>query len=301
MINRQEIIITCAQKLFNEKGYYSISVQDIIDASGISKGTFYNYFHSKKDLVLAILQHVNDEISIERQHISKSGSKKDKYLLMKQISTKMTIFRKYRVFSLYEALVMENNKDLKEFISNERITEVSWLTQRFIDVFGEEIKRHAFDFATAFLGSLHHQIRISEMISMESKSIEDFIEFNLYYLECAIPMVLEKKRILFPPNAIEIVSPLYLECPSNMLDKIHGLLDTVLVEAQNETTEINEMLQFIQKELKNDEPRLHVIVNVTRILSSSSDLPSELSLHLLELLQYTQMYMKFKNEKAQIN
>ncbi|WP_050615039.1 TetR/AcrR family transcriptional regulator [Bacillus testis] len=297
MLNRQEIIINCAQKLFNEKGYYSISVQDIIDASGISKGTFYNYFHSKKDLVLALLQHVNNEIAIERQFIAKTGSKKDKQLLKEQIAIKMRLFKKYRVFSLYEALVLENNADLKVLISDERVKEVAWLAHRFIDVYGPEINDYAFDLATAFIGSLHQQIRVAEMISLEKKSVDEFIEFNLYYLECALPAIKEKKKILFSESSTKIVSEQYWDCPSNILERICTLIAVLLKDTENEGPEMAEMLHFIQKELKEEQPRLHVVINITKVLTSTPDLPSDLSMLLLELLQFVHMYQKQKQRK----
>jgi AcrR family transcriptional regulator len=44
---------TC--KLFSLKGYMSTSIQDILAASGASKGGLYNHFKSKEDLFQAVL------------------------------------------------------------------------------------------------------------------------------------------------------------------------------------------------------------------------------------------------------
>jgi len=51
----KEHIIEEALKLFSVKGYMSTSITDIIDASGTSKGGFYNHFKSKEDLFYEIL------------------------------------------------------------------------------------------------------------------------------------------------------------------------------------------------------------------------------------------------------
>ena len=48
---RRKEILDMAEKLFYEKGYESTSVQDILDALGISKGGFYHYFESKNALL----------------------------------------------------------------------------------------------------------------------------------------------------------------------------------------------------------------------------------------------------------
>ncbi|NIU47890.1 MAG: TetR family transcriptional regulator, partial [Thermoplasmata archaeon] len=42
-------------ELFNEKGYYNTSVEDICDRMGVAKGLFYYYFKTKEDLVEAIV------------------------------------------------------------------------------------------------------------------------------------------------------------------------------------------------------------------------------------------------------
>ncbi|VDG20457.1 hypothetical protein [Lactobacillus allii] [Lactiplantibacillus mudanjiangensis] len=47
-------ILTNADRLLAEKGYQAMSIVDITKASGIAKGTFYNYFETKEDLLLAL-------------------------------------------------------------------------------------------------------------------------------------------------------------------------------------------------------------------------------------------------------
>jgi AcrR family transcriptional regulator len=59
---RREIIAT-AGSLFSRLGYNQTSIQAIIDAVGIAKGTFYHYFHSKEELLDAL----TDQITTEAQ------------------------------------------------------------------------------------------------------------------------------------------------------------------------------------------------------------------------------------------
>ena len=47
-------ILDAAEKLFFEKGYDATSVQDILDALGLSKGGFYHYFDAKDTLLREI-------------------------------------------------------------------------------------------------------------------------------------------------------------------------------------------------------------------------------------------------------
>ncbi len=48
---RRNEILDAAQHLFFAKGYDETSIQEIIDAVGIAKGTFYHHFESKQELL----------------------------------------------------------------------------------------------------------------------------------------------------------------------------------------------------------------------------------------------------------
>lgn len=51
---RRAQILDAAEKLFFEKGYDRTSVQDILDALGMSKGGFYHYFDAKDAVLRAV-------------------------------------------------------------------------------------------------------------------------------------------------------------------------------------------------------------------------------------------------------
>ncbi|EAO53814.1 Transcriptional regulator, TetR family [Bacillus thuringiensis serovar israelensis ATCC 35646] len=62
MKEKERLIIESAMKLFATKGVNATSVQEIVTASGISKGAFYLYFKSKDELLLATLRYYYDKI-----------------------------------------------------------------------------------------------------------------------------------------------------------------------------------------------------------------------------------------------
>lgn len=47
-------LINTADQLIVQCGYENVSVDDIVKASGIAKGTFYNYFKRKEDLIFEL-------------------------------------------------------------------------------------------------------------------------------------------------------------------------------------------------------------------------------------------------------
>ncbi len=63
----QEEIIRTAQQKMVEVGIRSVSIDDICHELGMSKKTFYVYFTSKDDLILAILDYHYEEVRIGMQ------------------------------------------------------------------------------------------------------------------------------------------------------------------------------------------------------------------------------------------
>ncbi len=59
---RRDEIMDAAQRLVQTKGYDAMTIQDILDALGISKGAFYHYFGSKGELLEGIIERMLGEV-----------------------------------------------------------------------------------------------------------------------------------------------------------------------------------------------------------------------------------------------
>lgn len=57
-------ILSAARKVFAEKGFNDATVDQIAEAGGVSKGTVYLYFPSKRDVYLAALMQGAEELGI---------------------------------------------------------------------------------------------------------------------------------------------------------------------------------------------------------------------------------------------
>jgi AcrR family transcriptional regulator len=55
---RRAAVLEAARSAFSQKGYHATSIDDIIEAAGIARGTFYLYFQSKR----AIFDELLDEL-----------------------------------------------------------------------------------------------------------------------------------------------------------------------------------------------------------------------------------------------
>jgi TetR/AcrR family transcriptional regulator, mexJK operon transcriptional repressor len=62
--SKREKIVRSAAKLFLEKGYDNVSINDIIDAVGGSKGTIYSNFGNKEKLFEAVVEQMCSDVTI---------------------------------------------------------------------------------------------------------------------------------------------------------------------------------------------------------------------------------------------
>src|SRR5919201_2390241 len=48
-------ILRAAEGIFARRDYHEVQMDDVVEASGVGKGTLYRYFPSKQDLFLAVM------------------------------------------------------------------------------------------------------------------------------------------------------------------------------------------------------------------------------------------------------
>ncbi len=61
-IETKQKLLDAADALVTEKGFDAMSVDDIVAACGVAKGTFYHYFESKADLLVYLTRAPYDEL-----------------------------------------------------------------------------------------------------------------------------------------------------------------------------------------------------------------------------------------------
>ncbi|MCL2572752.1 MAG: TetR/AcrR family transcriptional regulator [Defluviitaleaceae bacterium] len=50
-----EMILSASMKLFSEKGFDKTSMQEIVDESGVSKGSIFHHFNSKEEILTTVI------------------------------------------------------------------------------------------------------------------------------------------------------------------------------------------------------------------------------------------------------
>ena len=61
--DRKEQILAAALAVFDEKGYETATISDVVRRAGVAQGTFYLYFASKRDVVLELARRPMEEVA----------------------------------------------------------------------------------------------------------------------------------------------------------------------------------------------------------------------------------------------
>lgn len=257
---KQKVLLT-AQRLFIEKGFPGTSVQDILDEAQISKGTFYNYFSSKNECLLAILDRAKNEVSIRRRELLIGQKVSNKEILSKQILVRMQVTREYNLLPIFESTVHSDDTDLKTFVKQQHFSELSWLANRLIDIYGENSSPYVSDCAVFLLGMMQHLLHVSKMDVSEEIDLTKLIPFVMRRIDSIIVDMMAtgdvflREDVFFIPPANSVVSK---------QDLLLQLTRFYNHSEQDMPSSGKQYLQFLIEELQLEEPRVFLLESVVR-------------------------------------
>ena len=112
----EEEILDVAARVFAEKGYRDTKITEIAEALDIADGTLYNYFDSKRDILLAIFGKVKSETEPLEQEIGELKTRDD---LAAMLAKMYCVFMAHLPFT--RTLLMEAWSDdaiLQEYVAD---------------------------------------------------------------------------------------------------------------------------------------------------------------------------------------
>lgn len=269
MSQKKKQIIDAAQRLFIKKGYAMTSIQDILKEANIAKGTFYNYFSSKSECIMFILESINDEILKERIHLSYQHKQDDVSLFAKQLEVRFHIDRKHNLMALFSSIDITDDKDLKSFLEKYYVLELQWFTKRIRELYGKQVEKNALDHAIAFLGLLQHSIQVMKSIHPKVDRTEEMIQFSIRRLEQMVTSELIDNKVYFLHEELDryTTKNQYLSVKEqylSVLKRLQQLFD------KNEEWKSKEYVSFLLDEIQSESPRWFLIESVMDSLNRIS-------------------------------
>lgn len=113
-VRRDELLET-ALVLFLANGYEHTTVEQITDAVGVAKGTFYHYFTSKQDLLEQLVARFSDDVftQVETAVAATDGTAIERFNALVAASSQVKLGRKDETLTLTRSLYSEENWMLK--------------------------------------------------------------------------------------------------------------------------------------------------------------------------------------------
>ena len=297
MKDRKQNVIKIAHQLFIDKGYQATSVQDILESSGISKGTFYNYFTSKGELLIAIFKNLQLEIEKEKNIILIGHSPSDIEIFIKQLTVDIRHNRKNKLFFLFNEVFISKEPELIQFLQKFEFLQIQWLFNRLVDLFGNEKKSFLFDCTILFKGMLQQSSRFYFMDKKENNNPTPIIRFCMNRLLKMVDEVSESKEQLINPQLMEQFSPTcdhVMDLLKEELKKSYLALMKDIRELNMEETERKkywEILDFIQDELTHSTaPRRYIMESILNGI-----LVEDKFIHHKLLIAYSENVINFLN------
>jgi len=152
---RRDQILRAAEKIFAEKGFHAASITNVIDAAGVSRGTFYLYFDSKR----AIFGELLDE------------------LFRKLAACVRTVDLAPEAPSPLEQLRANVNSALQVVAENQDLTGILFRTGQGIDA---EADQKVADFTSGVVGLIRHALHRGKEIGVVRPLNEDLVALCIY-------------------------------------------------------------------------------------------------------------------------
>lgn len=269
MNDRKQHVIKIAHQLFIDKGYQATSIQDILDKSGISKGTFYNYFSSKSELLIAIFKNLQYEIQQERSEFLIGHDSSDIEVFIKQLAVHMKNNRENKLFFLFNEVFQSKEPELIQFLQQREFREIRWLYSRLVDLFGMDMKPYLFDCTVMFMSMLKQNSRFYYMDKKDENNPTPIIRFCVNRLVKMVEELSESGEQLLNPYLMDQYLPEYdkrMVTLKEELKKAHASLMTEIRENISDElarTKCWEMVDFIQDELiSSSSPRKYIVESI---------------------------------------
>ncbi|MBR0599395.1 TetR/AcrR family transcriptional regulator [Sinanaerobacter chloroacetimidivorans] len=126
-------LVEIAEKLFIEKGYEETSIEDILNASGLSKGGFYHYFKSKEEVLSESIGSFSDNLLKELEPIVADPDLNALEKLNRFMEKKITSQKEKKEIIKYLSMLMKSDFTFYKYTLS--------ITQKYVEPFARIIEQ----------------------------------------------------------------------------------------------------------------------------------------------------------------
>lgn len=287
MTNKKQLIIEQALHLFASKGFESTSIQEITDACGMSKGSFYLSFKSKEELHFSIFEYFFDKLSIRFKELDMVSNLTPREKLQQFLMIQFEEIDSHADFILMQIREQTNplNKNMIELLATMQKQHHAILQRTFSAAYGKDIDLYVADLIVILKGFIHGYVEII-LLNRHQLNFQQLSTFITERLDDTVAGILTSQPKPFLNLAMLDESLLYdghLNAPKRSL-----LLEVQASMSKTLDDDLRVTLEVIAEELKKDKPRIPVIKGMLANLDEDE--------HMHDLHQKLTSFLNFKSQ-----
>jgi len=141
LADREKLILDTAQTMLHQHGYNHLTMERIAETVEYSKGTIYNHFASKEDLVCSLsCRCIKNLIEIFERAYQFEGSTRERY---SAIGIGFSLYHQLHPMDAQNIQTVKNNA-VREKVSKEKLAEMESLEQKITKI-AQSIVQDAID------------------------------------------------------------------------------------------------------------------------------------------------------------
>ncbi|MCW8923060.1 MAG: TetR/AcrR family transcriptional regulator [Gammaproteobacteria bacterium] len=131
LAKREALILDTAQNILHEQGYSSLTMDRIAEAIEYSKGTIYNHFPNKEDMVCSLCcRNIKNLIDIFTRAAEYEGTSRERFSAM---GIGYSLYHQINPLDAQNIQIIKINS-IREKISLEKLSEIESLEQRITEI-----------------------------------------------------------------------------------------------------------------------------------------------------------------------
>ncbi|MCX8044226.1 MAG: TetR/AcrR family transcriptional regulator [Desulfobacterota bacterium] len=190
---KKERILKAAIEHFTQRGFEQTSIESITRRAGVAKGTFYNFFKQKEDVLLYFL---DKEIDLSRQEIQRT------------IHTKPTILEQLELLIVTYLKNIFKNREFSKVLVRERVCKIGTGKNRNELVLMRTIRE--------LLEKAQHRGEIKQSVDLSRLEEIVFAIFTMYTIYWLNGFIVSKKQCV---RRIRDVLNIFFEGAGSTSDK----------------------------------------------------------------------------------
>lgn len=260
-------IIREANKLFCEKGVLATSIQDIVKQSGISKGSFYNYFKSKEELTFQLIKQKKEELWQTIEEIENKQAFSERERFAKQLEAYLKHFFSNRELIQITFQNCQGYKELSQFLVKAHHQDLRWLSQQLIRLYGEQVKEYVIDCA-ALLGGMISAYCLHRLLNeTDDMELDQFVQYILRRMDSIVTSFTADEHPLFTQEMMTRFIQSEQKEKIHLYENIRKVIDLLRKNLQNvhlgkqDYEKISDCLDLLENEFISidQEPREYII------------------------------------------